>query len=324
MKSKMCIALVCAVLASFVLGAAGLVTFAQAEPAEGPGKDRLVGIFITTEYLDLFDLESYFEDNADKILSGGEISPSDSAPYQGKLFGTIVDDPYTDPETGETVTTKKYVFEGVEGISYFVAKYTDGASTYWGSGADSAISDGYTGFHTTDAGDSIELKGTIYVSTSKGSHTFYYNPVYQTAAGEVYLMSGQGMSHGGEFSAGMSSSHALKEEQTVTRDGKSETVSSDIEVSICFVDMPVSTSILQFGRDGSVVSREDHAAGELPSQITASPDAAYMVVETRMKSATGEETVTRELYQPEDESLFAFFCREDGICVKQYCGITWK
>ncbi len=327
MKNKiLIIILACVLIASFALGVTGAVTFAKDEPADNSNeasKDRLIGVFITTEYLDLFDFESYFENNADKVLSGGEISSSDSAPYQGKVFGTIVDDPYTNPETGETVTTKKCVFEGIEGISYFVAKYTDERGTYWGTGGDEAISDGHTGLHSTDAGDSIELKGTIYVSVSKGSNTFYYNPVYQTAAGEVYLMSGQGMSHGGELSAGMSSSHALKEEQTITIDGKSETISSNIEVSTCFMDTPVSTSVLQFSKDGSVVSKEDYAAGELPFKITTNSDTEYIIVETHMKSATGEETVTRELFQADDETLFAFSCREDGICIKQHCSIIW-
>ena len=43
-------------------------------------------------------------------------------------------------------------------------------------------------------------------------------------------MSGQGMGHDGELSTGMSSSQALKEEQTVTIDGESTTISSNIEV----------------------------------------------------------------------------------------------
>ena len=164
-----------------------LLSFVWYESING---EVLIGVFITTEYLDLFDFESYFQDNADKVLSGGEISSSDSAPYEGKLYAILVDDPYTNPETGETVTTKKYVFDGIEGIAYFSARYTDEESgmQYWGTGGDDAISDAHTGLHSTDAGDSIEMKGTIYVSTSKGSNVFYYNPVYQTVTGEVYAI----------------------------------------------------------------------------------------------------------------------------------------
>lgn len=328
MKNKIgMIILACVLAVSFVLGATGAVTFAKDEPTDNTGnasKDRLIGVFITTEYLDLFDSESYVKDNADKVLSGGEIGSSDSARYQGRLYAKLADEPYTDPETGETATTKKFVFDGIEGISYFAARYTDESGTqYLGAGDDDAISDAHTGLHYTDAGDGIDMKGTIYVSVSKGSDVFYCNPVYQTATGEVYLVSGQGVSYGGELSAGMSGSQALKEEQTVTIDGKSETVSSSIEVSICFMNTPIGTSILQFDRDGSLVAREDHAAGALPAEITANPDTEYIIAETHMSSADGKETVTRELFRQDDESLYAFFCREDGICIKQYCSIAW-
>ena len=328
MKNKIgMIILACVLAVSFVLGATGAVTFATDEPTDNTGdasKDRLIGVFITTEYLDLFDSESYVKDKADKVLSGGEIGSSDSAQYQGKLYAILVDEPYTDPETGETPTTKKFVFDGIEGISYFAARYTDESGTqYLGAGDDDAISDAHTGLHYTDAGDGIDMKGTIYVSVSKGSDVFYCNPVYQTAAGEVYLVSGQGVSYGGELSAGMSGSQALKEEQTVTIDGKSETVSSSIEVSICFMDTPIGTSILQFDRDGSIVARADYAAGALPAEITASPDTEYIIAETHMSSADGKETVTRELFRQDDESLYAFSCREDGICIRQYCSIAW-
>lgn len=329
MKNKLgIIILACVLVAVFILGVTGAVAFAQDEPSdnsEGASKDRLIGVFITTEYLDLFDFESFVQDNANKVLSGGEISSSDSAPYQGKLYATLVDDVHTDPETGETITTKEFVFDGVEGISYFRAKHTDASGTeYWSAGGDDAISDAHTGLHFTDAGDSIEMKGTIFVSASKGSNVFYYNPVYQTATGEVYLMSGQGMSHGGELATGMSGSHALKEEQTITIDGKSQTIRSSIEISTCFMDTPVSTTILQYDKDGSIVFKEDYAAGELPFKIITSSDAEYIIVEAHMKSRDGKETVARELFQPDDQNLFAFSCREDGICIKQYCSVDWN
>ena len=177
------------------------------------------------------------------------------------------------------------------------------------------------GYHSGDGGQSIELKGTIYVSISNGPNIFYYDPVYQAPAGEVYLVSGQGMSHSGDLSAGMSGTHTLNEEQTVTVDGKSETVRSSIEVSTYLMDAPVSTGVLQFDKSGRVVSREDHAAGDLPGTITARSDTAYIIVETYMQSASGEETVARALFQEDAPTLYFSTCREDGICVKEHCGI---
>ncbi len=318
--------LACILAASFAFGVTGTVAFAKKETAEtdGAGKDRLVGVWITTEHLDLFDWESYLADNAGKIFSDGEISASESAPYQGRLYAALVDASYTDPETGVTVTTQSYEFEGIDGICYFAAQYPDANGVHWGTGGDEAISDRDFALTCTDAGDSIDLTGTIYVSTSKGADEFYFNPVYQTSDGAIYATAGNGMSYGGDLAAGMSGSLTLQDEQTVTVDGKSETVSTKVEVSVCYMDTPTDTQILQFDENGKIVSTQRHAPGDLPGTITAERDAAYMIVETQMESADGTQTTARELFQPEDESLFAFFCREDGICVKRSCAIVWE
>ena len=153
------------------------------------------------------------------------------------------------------------------------------------------------------------------------------SPVRRTEPSQITIlspMSGQGMGHDGELSTGMSSSQALKEEQTVTIDGESTTISSNIEVSTCFMDTPIGAGVIQFDEDGNIISREYYVAGDLPFKITTSSDTEYIIVETHMKSRDGKETVTRELFQPNDESLFAFSCRDDGICIKQYCSIVWN
>lgn len=52
-------------------------------------EDRLVGIYITPEYVDTFDLEAYFEDNASSLINGGgEISREDSAKYSQRIYAT--------------------------------------------------------------------------------------------------------------------------------------------------------------------------------------------------------------------------------------------
>lgn len=326
MKNRVArIILACVLLASFALGATGTVTFAKEETQSvgDADKDRLIGVFITMDHLDLFDFESYFNDHADKLLSGGEISQSDSAPYEGRLYATLVDDPYTNPNTGETTTTKRYSFEGVEGIGCFVAWYADEHGAFWTTNGDEAISDGQMGITSTDAGDSIDLRGTVYISVAKGPDALYYNPVYQAPTGEVYLTAGVGMSYGGAIVAGMGGSHSMKDEQTVTVNGKRETISTNIEVSVSYMDTPTGTSVLQFAPDGSVIASQSYEPGAFPDSLTAEPETAYLIVETGMRSAEGAETVSRELFQPDDESLFAFVCREDGICVKQYGSLAW-
>ncbi len=170
-------------------------------------KDRLIGVLITTEYLDLFDRERHLNDTDKQVLNSGEVSMDDSSAHQGRIYATLNDDPYSNEETNETHMGKRYVFDEIDGIAYFCAMYKDDmGNSYQGDSGDNAITDGAMGISVTDEGESISLEGTIYVSTTNGSSHFYYNPVYQNANGEVYVMSGNGMSYGGEVTAGMSGS----------------------------------------------------------------------------------------------------------------------
>lgn len=325
MKTKMIIIiLACVLLACFTLGVTDVVRMANTAMGEEHVKDRLIGVFVTTEYLDLFDADGYFNDHANSILSGGEISEAESAEYQGKRYATLSEKSYTSEETGKTFTTKEYAFEGLEGFSYFSALYTDGTSTYQGGSGDEAISDGHIAINSTDAGDSISLEGTIYISATGGPTLFYYNPVYQTAQGDVYTMAGQGMSYGDEITSGMSGSHEMKEETTATFADKTESIGSTIKVTVCFMDEPKSVTLVQFDSENNVLSRKEYMPGKLPDRLTAESGAEYIIVETVSSNTELKDTITRELYQLGDETLFAFYCRDDGICVKQYCGIDWN
>lgn len=328
MKNKIiAIILTAAVIVAFILGATGVISLTKEKTPNSNDtiNDRLVGVFITKESLNTFDFESYFNDNANKIISGGEISQADSVPYQNKIYAKLVDDSYTDPDTGETIPGEKYVFEGVEGIGFFAAKYSGtGDSSYWGTSSDEGISDSHVAFNTTDAGESIELKGTIYFSASASDNLLFFNPVYQTPTGEVYTVEGECRSYGGEISNGVTGSMELKDEQKITVDGKSETVSTIINISTCFMDTPTGTIIFEFDKNGRIVSSKEYEPNHLPGEIRTKANTEYIIVETHMKSPKGEKTVSRELFQPDDESLFGFSCKEGGICLKESCDIAWK
>jgi hypothetical protein len=323
---KIMIIFACVLLACFALGAADVVKLADTSTSEENtnDKDRLIGVFVTTEHLDLFDIGGYFNDHANQILSGGEINEGESAEYEGRLYATLIEKPYTNEQTGKTTMTMEYVFEGVEGISYYCPLFSDEAGSYHGASGDEAISDGHTAINATDAGDSISLEGTIYVSTSGGPTAFYYNPVYQTAQGEVYAVSGQGMSYGGDITTGMSGSQELKAEMSTTTGDETETVSSKIKMAVCFMDAPTGVTVIQLNRESKVLAAHEYAPGTLPETLIVEPYTEYIVVETHTTGADRSEATMREVFQPGDDSLFAFYCRDDGICIKQYCGIKWN
>lgn len=297
--------------ACFICGATEMVTLARAEDggADSKEKDRLIGIFVTFDYLDLFDFESYLEDNAEKIVSGGEISMEESAAYNGRLYATLAE--------------KEYVFEGVEGILYYEALIEDEAGSYYTSSGDEAISDGHLGITVTDAGDSIDMKGTIYMSVSGSEDCLYFNPVYQTADGLVYAMAGHGYSYSGEISEGMIGSVTLEEKNSYTIDGKTAEVGTKVEMSYAFMHPPVQIIVTQMDSGNQIVESQAYEPGEVPRELAPNANTEYIVVETVKQDEKGEEIHVREMYQKEDDSLETFYCREDGICVKKWTGLEW-
>ena len=52
--------------------------------------DILIGVFITEEHLDLFDMEGYLNDNINTLSGGGLINiDKNSSQYQGRLYATL-------------------------------------------------------------------------------------------------------------------------------------------------------------------------------------------------------------------------------------------
>ena len=143
--------------------------------ASAASRDRLIGVYITTEYIDLFDLEGYIGANA-SALSGGSISEADAAQYNGRLYAELVDE--------------SYVFPGVDGFAFFMATTEHEYGTSYSNYTDEGVCGGKIAVNTNDnedsSGEALELECTIYGITGRNDrHVIYTNPVYQTADGEV-------------------------------------------------------------------------------------------------------------------------------------------
>ena len=327
MRNKSIVAILAGVVISaLILGSTGVVSLAKNEEsleADVQQKDRLIGIFVTTEYLDLFDFEGYLNENMNKVLSGGEISQADSAKYEGRLYADLVEKTLTDVESGRTSTAKEFVFEGVEGFLYYEAKIEEAGESYYTSNGDEAISDGHMGITVNDAGESIDIEGTIYMSAGGSMNCLYANPVYQTAAGEVYAMSGHGYSYSGEISEGAIGSVSLEEKESYTIDGKTVETGTKIKMSYAFMYAPVKIVVTQMNRENQVVDSKEYNPGEVTAELVPAADTEYIIVETVKQDTNGVEISMREMCQRENDNFETFFCREDGICVKKSTRVLW-
>ncbi len=288
-------------------------------------EDRLIGVFLTTEYLDLWDFEGYLNDNI-KSFSGGEIKmDGPMEQYQGRLYAELRPKTLTNPETGEKTVTEEYIFPGIEGIPYFAARVPDTAERqgYITSGSDEAISDGHMYLNYGDKEDSTVLNGTVYVSPGSGS-TYYFNPVYQSEDDRVYALSGSGLSTGGIQSEGEVFSRTLDASYTSTENGKTKSESISVKVSINVMFPPEEITILQMDADSAVVSRREYAPEEIPESITPEANTEYIIVEIRKTHPSDSTFITRKLYGRDVESLETFYRRANGICVKKWVPIKWS
>ena len=295
--------LTCVLVLAVVLGISG-VTLAQPD-AESPAGDKLVGVYITTEYLDLFDFESYLKDNIHTIEDGTIIADGDDSKYQGRLYATLNDE-------------GRYVFEDINGIPYFHYRVTDENGSYTTTTGNDRIADGHVSIKHTDDGQEVNLEGTIYTPPTKDITHFYINPVYQSESGEIYVVSGSGISFDSDGSEGGAFTQTIDAITTVTENGETESFSTSVKISIAVKSAPESHSILEFGADGFMISNDAYNPGDLPDTITPHHNCAYIILES-----TSGKNVTRTLYQKEDSFIETFYPGDDSILRIQQTSLEW-
>ncbi len=308
--------LVGVMLVALVLGITGTINIINGSVNDPlRSSDTLIGVLVTKDYLDLND--------GIRPADDGEVTESINAKDTARYCATIVETPFTNKETGETGVVKEYAFKGIEGMSFFAPKMMSPSGSYRSQIVDAPFADVHTHYHVTDEGESISLKGTIYMTSGVNFDALYFNPVYQSASGEVYVVSGDAIVGFDGFIPGASMSTTLNEKRTKTVGDSDVTDSTEIEVTVSYKDIPTGVVILQFDGSDQLLSRDEYIPGMMPETLTMRPEAQYAVVETITVSEDPLSAVTREIYQRRDDALEVFLCREDGLCDKQSYDIDW-
>ena len=296
------------IFAAILLATAVLLSGCQLakEDAQAPQPDRLAGVFITEDHLDLFDFEAYFEDNAEKLVKGGEnvISAGESAEYSGRVWAE---------KDGHD-----YEFPGLEGILLIATVETDEETgeDYHSSTSGEEISDVNHHFITTDFEEAVEMTGTVYVAQSPtGSRSFYLNPVYQASDGRVYVESGTGMTsdcEGGGFS------QAMEEKREISENGEKTTERTKVTVNFEFIMPAEKVAFVEMDGENSVIKRTEYAPEDVPAEFETG--AEYIIVEFIDRDGN----VTREIAGRDGEYLNSFRELDNGVCVKQGTRIIWE
>ena len=274
-------------------------------------QDQLVGVVVTMEHLDLFDIEAFLKDNP-QALRGGEINPVGSE-YQNRIYAQEVVE-NTTTEDGVSATTTYYNFDHVDGM--YLLDYQ--AKTYLEDGsllADMTVGDCSEGILSVAyLGDRME--GTIYVPRGSGEVCFFTNPVYQDAEGRLYLVAGTGTSNN-DLSGSMW--QTITEEYTETIDGEVTTRKREVEIRMESVEVPTKVAIIQMSGENILLDRQEFTPEDLPETLTPVDGCAYILVE---EYVGGE--LKRTMVEP-DESYISVFVKTDNIyCTAVGTEILWQ
>ena len=323
-----------------MLGAAmilllGGCSLAKKDAGNKVSKDRMIGAFITNEYLDLFDIEAYFDDHVSSISDGEEITLEDSSKYNERLYATIDKHGSKDPADWDIS------FGDVEGINFFSVRWEDESKEATTSLVESdGIYDVNTSYNITDEGEQVELSGTIYMLPGliDEDTAYFVNPVYQTEDGQIYVVSESGGSTSGNTSEGEQFALTISDETTVTASGytgtenvgnvntgnaKSEKMTVTVRLSVVYE--PVKITLYQMDKKNCILQKDDYIPGEMPEKLEVSKECEYLLIETEKKDPDGEMIISRDLYEQgeEGETLDTFYRGEGGKLSKQSTEIIW-
>ena len=317
MKRSIMIAVCCSLILCALTGC----RLAKEGSGQNTYEDRLVGVFIATEYIDLFDFEGYLTDNLNSFQGGEiDIDGRDMQKYQGRIYAALIPRIDIEEETGKTIPTYEYVFEDIEGIQFCIPEVqtVEEENRYIALMTDPAVCDVHTNLFHSDDEKSVSLEGTIYVASSNKNSFYYFFTVYQSSDGSVYLVSGDGFGFSSEgYGESSVYSQTIEASTTIIENGKEKKDSISIIVSISTMFAPEKINILQMDTDNTLISQAEYKPDMTPDVIALEKSTEYFIVETHKQDETGSPIVSRDIYGKDVEYIETFFIREDGVCIKQ-------
>lgn len=289
------------------------------------GQNKLIGVYVSYDHIDLFDFESYMNDNLK--FSGGELKiDGESQKYEGRMYAIRKDEVKTASQ-GEKYTHTEFIFEEVEGIGMFSPTITDSLNndlTYISSSGDEGFTDVKSHVKSGDNEDGIELEGTVYISSGAMSDAIYINPVYQSTDGRVYLVAGQGFVATGDNGEGGVYTQTLTDKVTVKENGKSKSYSSSVKVSVATMNPTEKVTILQMDKESNILKKDEYKPEDVPNELKAESAADYIIVESTKTTYDKQTKIERTIFSKNDQELWIFCKGEDKVFIKAYTTILWN
>lgn len=308
---------------AFILGLSG-VSLVDKNADASAGGNQPIGVLITTEYLDLFDFEGYMNDHINEVMGGEHVILDHDRSYDGRLYAKKIEESYTDEETGTYYSAPDFVFEGMEGVAYFVAYTQDKrGESHLVNGNQDGVIDGKAHHNITDEEERTELDGTIYVIPEECGEV-YFNPIFQDEDGNVYVMSGSGFDYSGAMSEGDIYGQTMESSNTTKVNGVTKKVSVKVSIQTSLMYAPQKITLIQMNEEDQVIAKEEYSPDQMIESFQPQLDTAYMIVETTKKSPEGTESIERAIFGREDESFTTYQRWKHGILKKHTTTLDWK
>ena len=243
---------------------------ASEEKREDQLQDKLVGVFVTFEHLDLeFDIEGWLRANPGALGDGDiTLEPGEGMAYEEKLWASV--------------TEEGWSFPGIDGLIMGQMWKDD----HWAGFSTEGFSEMKTAVEQTETLDSVAEEGTIYIPFDTDAFIFYSNPVYMTPDGAYYAQQGSGFSGDGMAIGGMSQS--IKCEIKETLDGVEKEYSAEYTVRIEGVKLAEKVVLVQMSAEHTELDRAEYLPNQMPESVTPAADAAYLIVEEYADDEGGE------------------------------------
>ena len=282
---------------------------AREDGAQAQSHDRLVGVFVTEEHLDLFDFEAYFQDHANELISGGKTMIEDTRGYEQRIYANM--------EKGGCV------FEGLDGILFASYAFREENVSGFRNAPENRVS-GWVNLEESETETVLSMDGTIYISDKIGYAQYFYNPVWQDGEGRVYLTAGTGLSSNVTEGTGMKNWHDISDEYSLTTGGQSKSYRADIRIAIEAITLPESYSICYMDENHQKLTEAVFSPEKMPSQLQPPEGTAYLMVESTSHRRDGTEFVSRQIFSREEDTVLEIYIPEENhICIKSNTQILW-
>lgn len=324
-KMKIKVALLLMVLCVVVAALSG----PQLKKPESENKstlsDRLIGTVITTESLNTFDMEAYFNENIDSIDKDENytVNIEDKQNYNNKIYARqVIKEDVT--EDGEKITHKEYVFDDIDGFWIFDAKIpsTETEESYSCLCSEGGISNINSKVHHTDNGvEEIELTADIYYSYEKWGTVFYMNPVYQESDGDIYCVEGMGYAVSGDkgsIDGTSSGSQTLNDKITVNDNGEEIVYQSKVTINYIPVYVPSQIEFVFMNEDNKAIKEETFKPENAPEELTVPKSTEYVIVIQKNEEGSITDVIGKNCENAE------FIAEDnDGYCSLHSVNLVW-